>query len=296
MKHLLIYNPWAGHGYAQKHLTRIQDHMVSIDLDYDILITKHQGHGIELVEKADLSVYDGLLAAGGDGTLFEVINGYYRNTSSRKPPLGVIPVGTGNAFVRDMDMHHHDWRPALDVIKAGVTRQFDVGRFISEGNTWYYLNILGLGLVADITATARKLKVLGNISYTLGSLYHILALSTHKVRMDIDGEQIERDNVFVEISNTRYTANFLMAPHARTDDGLLDITMLKPKSRLGLIRAFPKIITGEHIHMEEIETYQARDIKVETSIPKVLTPDGELLGSTPIQVSCLQQDISVFWK
>lgn len=296
MKHLLVFNPWAGHGYAGKHLAQIQDYMKSIDLDVELMGTKQQGHGIELVENADLSKYAGIIAAGGDGTLFEVINGYYRNQGTEKPPLGVLPVGTGNAFVRDMDMHDHDWQPALDVIKAGATRKFDVGRFKTEGNTWYYLNILGLGLVADIGATAKKLKVFGNVSYTLGSLYHILALSTHKVIMDIDGEHLERDNVFVEISNTRYTANFLMAPNARTDDGLLDVTMLKPKSRLGLIKAFPKIITGEHIHMEEIETFQASNIKIETDIPKILTPDGELMGSTPLEVDCLKQAIDVFWK
>ena len=270
--------------------------MKSINLDYDLVATKQQGHGVDLVEKADLSSYDGVIAAGGDGTLFEVINGYYRNDSAEKPTLGVLPVGTGNAFVRDMDMHDHDWQPALDVIKAGKTRKFDVGRFKTEGETWYYLNILGLGLVADIGATAKKLKVFGNISYTLGSFYHILALSTHKVIMEIDGEHLERENVFVEISNTRYTANFLMAPNARTDDGLLDVTMLKPKSRLGLIKAFPKIITGEHIHMEEIETFQASRIKIETDMPKILTPDGELMGSTPLEVDCLKQAIDVFWK
>lgn len=296
MKHLLVLNPWAGHGYSGKHITEIQQYMDRIGLDYELLTTQRQGHAIELVEAADLSKYKGLIAGGGDGTLFEVINGYYRNMTNEKPPLGVLPVGTGNAFVRDMDMHDHDWQEALDVIKSGKTRRVDVGRFRIEGETWYYLNILGLGLVADIGATAKKLKIFGNISYTLGSLYHILALSTHKVNMVIDGEPLERDNIFVEISNTRYTANFLMAPHASTNDGLLDITMLKPKSRLGLIKAFPKIITGEHIHMEEIETFQARNIRIETDVPKILTPDGELMGSTPLEVDCLKQAVHVFWK
>jgi len=296
MKHLLVYNPWAGHGNAGKILPQVEDYMKSVELPYELMLTEHQGHGVELVEKADLSQYVGVIAAGGDGTLFEVINGYYRNTGTQKPTIGVLPVGTGNAFVRDMDLHHHDWKPALDIIKAGATRKFDVGRFKTEGETWYYLNILGLGLVADIGATANKIKALGNISYTLGSLYHILKLSTHKVTMEIDGQHIERDNVFVEISNTRYTANFLMAPAAKTDDGLLDVTILGPKSRIGLIRSFPKIITGEHIHMEEVETFQAAHIKIETNIPKVLTPDGELMGSTPLEIDCLKQAIDVFWK
>jgi len=296
MKQLIIYNPWAGHGYAGKNLAEIEAYMDQIGLPYEIQQTKHQGHGIELTQEADFSQYAGIIAAGGDGTLFEVINGYYRNPSPTKLPIGVLPVGTGNAFVRDMNLHHHDWKPALDVIKAGVTQKFDVGHFITEGETWYFLNILGLGIVADIGATAIKMKSLGNISYTLGSLYHILKLKPYQVKLEIDGQILERENIFVEISNTRYTANFLMAPAAKTDDGLLDVTILSPKGRVGLMQSFPKIITGEHIHMKEVETFQASHIRVETNIPKILTPDGELMASTPIEVNCLKQAIDVFWE
>ncbi|MBC8192449.1 MAG: diacylglycerol kinase family lipid kinase [Candidatus Marinimicrobia bacterium] len=296
MKNLIIFNPWAGHGHAGKILPQIEAYLHEIDFDYDILITEHQGHGVDLTRDADFSQYGGVIAAGGDGTLYEVINGYYRNDSPVRIPIGVLPVGTGNAFVRDMDLHHHDWKPALDIIKTGATRKFDVGHFTTEGKTYYYLNILGLGLVADIGATALKMKALGNISYTLGSLYHILKLKPFKIKMEIDDQVIERENVFVEISNTRYTANFLMAPAAKTDDGLLDVTILGPKSRIGLIRSFPKIITGEHIHMKEVECFQASHIRIETNIPKILTPDGELMGSTPLEVDCLKQAIEVFWK
>ncbi|MCF7808741.1 MAG: diacylglycerol kinase family lipid kinase [Candidatus Marinimicrobia bacterium] len=296
MKKLIIFNPWAGHGYAGKTLGEIESYLNKIDMPYDLVATQQKGHGIELTRQADFSQYDGIIAAGGDGTLFEVINGYYQNSSSNRLPIGIMPVGTGNAFIRDMNLHDHDWKTAIDIIRAGKTRKCDVGHFTTEGNTWYYLNILGLGIVADIGATALKLKALGNISYTIGSLYEILRLKPYKIKLTIDDKTIKRENVFVEISNTRYTANFLMAPFAKTDDGLLDVTILSPKGRIGLIRSFPKIITGEHIHMKEIETFQASYIRVETDIPKVLTPDGELMGSTPLEVNCLKHAIDVFWE
>ncbi|MBT3254275.1 MAG: diacylglycerol kinase family lipid kinase [Candidatus Marinimicrobia bacterium] len=296
MKNLIIYNPWAARGRAGKLLPQIKAYLQEIDLDCDILITDHHGHGLELVKEADFSQYSAVIAAGGDGTLFEVINGYFRNNSSPRIPIGVIPVGTSNAFVKDMELHDHDWKPALDIIKAAKTQKFDVGRFANEEQTWYYLNILGVGLVADIVATANKLKFLGSVSYTLGSFYHILRLKTFQVKLDLDGQLVERENVFVEISNSRYTGNYLMAPAAKTDDGLLDITILGPKSRIGLMRSFPKIITGEHIHMEEVDCFQASHIKIESNIPKVLTPDGELMGTTPLEIDCLKQAIDVFWK
>ncbi len=296
MKQLIIFNPWAGHGYAGKTLAQIEAYLEEIQLPYDLLKTTHPGHGIELTQNADFSQYSGIIAAGGDGTLFEVINGYYQNSSKVRLPIGVIPVGTGNAFVRDMNLHDHDWKHALDVIKAGKTRKFDVAQFTTEGETWYYLNILGLGVISDIIVTGQKLKVLGNISYTIGSLYQILRLKPYHIKLEVDGQVIERENVFVEISNTRYTSSFLMAPAAKTDDGLLDVTILGPKGRIGLMRSFPKIVSGEHIHMKEVETFQASHIRVETDIPKVLSPDGELMGSTPLEVNCLKHAIDVFWK
>lgn len=296
MKKLIIFNPWAGHGYAGKTQGEIESYLNEIGMAYDLLRTEHKGHGIELTKNADFSQYDGIIAAGGDGTLFEVINGYYHNTSSNRLPIGIMPVGTGNAFIRDMNLHDHDWKTAIDIVRGGKTRKCDVGHFTTEGKTWYYLNILGLGIVADIGETAIKLKALGNISYTIGSLYQILKLKPYNIKLTVDDETIERENVFVEISNTRYTANFLMAPFAKTDDGLLDVTILSPKGRIGLIRSFPKIITGEHIHMKEIETFQASYIRVESDIPKILTPDGELMGSTPLEVNCLKHAIDVFWE
>jgi diacylglycerol kinase (ATP) len=87
-----------------------------------------------------------------------------------------------------------------------------------------------------------------------------------------------------------------MAPNALIDDGLLDITILKKMSRRKLLSSFPKIFTGEHIHLPEVETYQAKRIKIVSKKPKVLSPDGELIGITPVEIECLNQAIEVFWK
>lgn len=97
-----------------------------------------------------------------------------------------------------------------------------------------------------------------------------------------------------EISNTRYTSNFLMAPGASIDDGLLDVTLLGKASRTRLLRCFPKIFTGEHVHLDEVETFKAKKITLHTDEPKILAPDGENLGSTPVEVECLQRAIKVF--
>ena len=297
MKVLLVYNPFAGHGRAQKILPEVEAYFQEKEIEFDLRMTDYHEHGIQIVAETDLSQYDGVVAAGGDGTLFEVINGYYQNESKKnKIPIGVLPVGTGNAFARDLELLNTHWKDAIDIIALQSPRKVDVGQFISHGETYYFLNILGLGFVADVTEFALKLKALGNLSYTLGVLQKTIFLSSHKLTITINGQEYQRDNTFVEISNTRWTANFLMAPSAEIDDGFLDVTLLGKLGRIKLLKSFPKIFTGDHIYLDEVETFKAKEIKIETDVPKVLTPDGELLGITPIEVKCLHKAVEVFWR
>lgn len=296
MKILLVYNPHAGYKRAQKILPDVLNRFSRRGIDFDLRMTAYPGHAVQIVRDSDFRHYDGLVAAGGDGTLYEVINGYFQNGSEKRIPLGVLPTGTGNAFARDIYSDGLSWDKAIEVIGRNRLRKVDVGCFRINNQNYYYLNILGLGFVADVTRTAKGLKLFGNIAYTLGVFYQTLLLRSHQLTIEIDGQVFERENIFVEISNTRYTSNFLMAPHAKIDDGLLDITLLGKLSRRRLLQCFPKIFTGEHIDLDEIETFQARHVSIKTDVDKVLTPDGELVGTTPVDVACLHQAVEVFWE
>ncbi len=250
MKILLIYNPHAGHKRAHKLLPEVEAEFNRYDVNFDLQLTDYPEHGIEIISQTDFSKYDGIIAAGGDGTIFEVINGYYKNNQSQKPPLGVLPVGTGNAFARDLNLHTDHWKDAVKIISQNRTKGVDVGHFKTHGQDYYFLNILGVGFVADVTQTAHKLKFVGNISYTLGVLYRTIFLKPDKMKIYLDDNLIERACTFIEVSNTRYTSNFLMAPAAKIDDGLFDITIAGQFGRLKLLQSFPKIFTGEHINLE----------------------------------------------
>ncbi len=296
MRVLLVYNAQAAHKRAKKILPDVETCFIGKGIKFDLQLTDYPEHAVDIVGKADFGQYDGVIAAGGDGTLFEVINGYYKNSDSGKIPLGVLPIGTGNAFARDFELDVSRWENAVEIISLGKPRYVDVGKYHTHGRDYYFLNILGLGFVADVGKTAQKFKIFGNISYTLGVFYQMVFLKAYRIKIEADGRTFERENIFVEISNTRYTSNFLMAPNAEIDDGLLDVTLLDKATRRRLIQCFPKIFTGEHIHMDEVEQFKAKKITVETDIPKVLTPDGELMGITPVQVECLHKAVPVFWK
>jgi len=295
LKILLIYNPYAGHKRAGKLLPEVKAEFTKYGIDFDLCLTDYPGHGVEIVANADFTNYEGLVAAGGDGTIFEVINGYYKNKSTRRLPLAILPVGTGNAFARDLNLHVDRWKVAIKIISEDRTKGVDVGYFKTHDQEYYFLNILGVGFVADVTQTAHKLKIFGNISYTIGVLYRTIFLKPDKMKIYLDDHLIEASCTFIEVSNTRYTSNFLMAPNAKIDDGLFDLTNAKQFGRLKLLQSFPKIFTGEHIHLEEVQTFQAKKIKIECETTKVLTPDGELVGITPVEIKCLPRAIEVYW-
>ena len=144
----------------------------------------------------------------------------------------VIPIGRDNAFARDVNLSPEKWEEAIDILLTGKTKKIDIGLFRMQREEFYFLNILGFGFVTDVAGTAYKLRAFGYLSYMLGVFYRTIALKPYYLKMEIDGEIIERENVFTEISNTRYTGkDFLMAPSAKIDDGFLDVTLLNKLSR-----------------------------------------------------------------
>lgn len=294
MKLLLVANPCAGHGRAGRLLTQIDEICGDLGLEVDTRLTERPGHATEIIETEELAQFDGVVATGGDGTVFEAVNGLFRNPAGPAVPFGILPMGTGNSFSRDLGLKRGQVKEALDVVAGGGTRAVDVGHCRTADRDLYYLNILGLGFVSDVTATAAKLKLLGNSSYTLGVVYRTIFLDTFHLELELDGEAIEREATFLEISNSRFTADFLMAPDARIDDGLLDITLLGKISRRRLLRLFPTVFRGEHVRYPEVEIFTARRIRVVSDQPKILSPDGELVGTTPAEITCLHRALDVF--
>jgi YegS/Rv2252/BmrU family lipid kinase len=293
---LVVHNPQAGNGRGSRLLPHIEERFRTRGCDVHVRSTRSPGHATELVREAQLGEYDGIVAAGGDGTVHEVVTGYFQNPSRDGGPIGIIPNGTGNAFAREMGLLGSDWEKAVDAIVRGETRVVDVTRFETDGSTYHSLNILGVGFVSDVTETSVGLKFLGNHAYLLATFWRLLGLRTYPLRLTVDGDEMDVDACFATVSNSRYTGTtFLIAPRAEVDDGLLDLVVLKGISRLRVIQIFRTIFTGAHVHEPEVEYRQARKIRIEAAEPRVLNVDGEVLGSTPVDLECLPRALRLFW-
>ena len=257
--------------------------------------TRYAGHGSELVASAQLSDFDGLVAAGGDGTVFEVLNGLYQHPKTARIPLGLLPIGTGNAFARELDLESDVVNSAIELLARGHTRQVDVGFVKSADHSFYFVNIISMGFAVDAGLTAQKIKFLGKAAYTLATLWQVLKLKSYPLEMCIDGERTTSDNVFVTISNSRFTGtHFLIAPGAEIDDGQFDVTILANLPRSRLLKLFPTIYSGRHIEYTEVSSRKATQISIRSPKGLLLGPDGEFFGHSPAEISCLPQDLTIF--
>lgn len=281
----LIANPSAGGRKGTRIIPKVEFLLRHHAIDYRLFVTQYHEHAMTIAERLPPQRFDGIVALGGDGTNFHVLNGLLRNYApDALPPLGIIPVGSGNSFARDLGIcSSADGMRAL--IRA-KTRPVDVCSFSQNEARWYFVNLAGFGFVTDVAQTAHQLKRFGNFSYVLGILYRMLSLRFHNMELTLDGQCIHGRNCFVEFCNSRYTGGkMLIAPDAKIDDGWFDVVVVGPLSRLSLLTTFPKIFKGTHGQNPAVRIYRAQTAEVTTDPPKTLLPDGELCGSTPTRIA-----------
>ncbi len=272
----------------------LQEKLDEFQFEYEIIRVETTTEAKKDIITADFNNFDALISVGGDGTLFHVLNGYLKNKSEKRIPLGLIPVGTGNALSKDLNLEAGNISLALQAIKKGVTKSFDIGKITDSKSDYYFANIAGCGFVTDVASTAQKLKFLGKLSYTFGVLYRTVFLKPFDVSIITENGEFNHSVIFIEVSNTRFTgSDFLMAPGAVVNDGYLDLTLLKKLSRFRLLQGLLKIFSGTHVHMPEVEVIKSKSMTITTSVPKQLTVDGEIFGYTPVTIDCENNRIEV---
>jgi diacylglycerol kinase (ATP) len=289
----MIVNPHAGKrqglAVAETACSELETHGHNVK----ILISKKPGDSIKIAESIEISRYDGILAVGGDGTLFEVINGILRNNPDPDISIGQIPVGTGNSFIKDLGISSLE--DALGVILGGKNKKIDLGEFTCNTGNFYFINLLGTGFVSNVAYRAKKYKIMGSFSYILGVLEEVIVLKASNIEINIDGTIIKREAIFTEICNSRYTGgDMLMAPDASIDDGFLDIIILNKVNRRKLLSLFPPIFKGNHVKDAAVEVFKGKNISLKSDRPLVLTPDGETFGETPIEIKHHPKKIKMF--
>jgi diacylglycerol kinase (ATP) len=173
--------------------------------------------------------------------------------------------------------------------------RIDVGRAECARDDFYFLNIIGAGLPVEAMRAADRLKPLGAAAYSVAAFWRAIVLKSYRLIIEINKESIEEDALFVEVSNTRYTGtSFLMAPAARFDDGLFDVTLVRRLPRGRLLRLFPTIYSGRHVEFDEVTTLQTDQVCIRAPAGLPLAADGEFRGETPVTIRCLPRELEIY--
>lgn len=269
---------------GRRQLPQIEKTFQDSKINYDLYVSQFHEHIIEIAASLDIDSYDGIIGIGGDGTNYQVINGLLAKFLPKQiPPVGILPVGSGNSFARDLGIE--TLYDGLNAVIGRQIRKVDVCSFSQGQRSHFFVNLTGLGFVTDVADTARKYKIFKDASYLIGVLYRTINLSCHMLEIEIDGNKIVGENCFVECCNSMYTGGgMIMAPEAKIDDGLMDIIIAGRLSRTSLLATLPKIYNGTHVNHPAVQYIQAKKAVIRTVPEKKLLPDGEIVGSTPTTV------------
>ena len=262
--------------------------------DLSVIVTTYPGHAKELATRLKLDEYDGFLILGGDGTFHEVVNGMLERCDSTTLPIGLIPGGSGNSLLHDLDLV--DPMLAAEAIVSQNTRFIDVARIEMNQMVMYSANLIGWGLVTDVGRRSEMFRRLGTSRYTISSIVEILLRKTRRARLVIDGTTFVKDFTFVVACNSIHVGRGMkMAPYAELDDGLIDLIIVDANiSRRRLFLVLPKLFDGTHINEPEVSYHRASRFSLFPEVDGILNIDGEMVGTTPISVKTLEKAVEIF--
>ncbi|WP_163539171.1 diacylglycerol kinase [Gracilibacillus sp. YIM 98692] len=286
----IIYNPTSGREGFKKELANVLIRFEEAGYETSVHATTGEGDATKAAKYAVKREFDLIVAAGGDGTINEVIQGIAEQ--DYRPKLAIIPGGTTNDFARALSIPR-EIHKAVDVILEQNIRPLDIGKV----NDHYFMNIAGGGKLTELTyEVPSKLKtVLGQLAYYLKGVEMLPSLRPTKVQIEYDGKWFEEEIMLFLVSNTNSVGGFeKLAPEAKMDDGYFDLVILKKMNLAEFVRIASLATRGAHLGDKNIFYTRANRIKVNTEEKMQLNLDGEYGGLLPGEFMNLYQHIEFF--
>jgi YegS/Rv2252/BmrU family lipid kinase len=278
---LVIINPTARSERARTLCRKIEH----LSTRAYVRITNGPGEARALAEQAAAEGYEQVVAAGGDGTINEVVNGL----AGSKTALGLLPLGTMNVFATELGLPTGNLRKCWDIIEQGVHKPVDLLR----ANEHYFVQLAGIGFDAQIVAATSFdfKKTLGPLSYIISATQ---IASKKPPQLTVRGGGKTRDGSFVMIGNGRYYGGpFVLFKEAKVDDGLLDVLIFKNLGYLDIVRYFQAIMLGNHTALSDVEYFQTAQARVTSAEPVPVEVDGDVICTAPVTFKVLPKGLLV---
>lgn len=303
VKWFVIVNPVSGSGKGLDDFPLISKLLRDNEIVCEAVFTEHKCHATELTVSAVTAGYRHIIVVGGDGTLHEVVNGLFiqQVVTPSDVTIALISVGTGNDWIRMYGLPKH-YSSVIRAIKEGYTFLQDVAAVEYEESryrqTRYMANVAGVGFDAAVIERGQRMRSKGRSGASLYIRALIKTFFSYKhtgVKIWVDDRLIYNNLLFsLAIGVGKYNGGGIQQlPAAIADDGLLDVTLIKPLHWWHILFRLRRFFNGEIYSIGHVQHIQGSKIRIESSPEIMLEVDGELLGVTPVELKVLHRAVKV---
>ena len=276
----LIFNPIANLGRAW-HIAASLRPIVYEFGGADWTGTVYPTHATELARQAGEEGYDLVVAMGGDGTVHEVVNGLMQVSSTHRPALGIVPVGSGNDFAHSLGISAQA-DTALRQVLSGSPKPIDIGQFrLGDGQIEYFSNTVGIGFDTIVTIHSRQVPFFQGFGVYFIAVLKTILQNYAPFRINIETETGSRQEemlMLVLCNGGREGGGFHVAPTSKPDDGLLNFTSVQKISRLRMLMTLPRFMNGTQDELPYVHSGSFRSMKLVSESPLFIHADGEIIG------------------
>lgn len=285
----LIVNPTAGSGYALTVADRLEQLLKQLKVDYRML---KPDCGLQTTAMARNAAQDdstdAVISVGGDGTIFDVATGLYGS----KKPLGIIPAGTGNDFIKSVGLPREP-EEAMRFILSHQPRPVDIGAV----NERFFMNVCGTGF--DVTvldyAEAAKKRFRGLTPYLIGLIKAIAHYKPVHIRMTVDGVTEEKDCLICSVANGRWIGGGIpICPVAKPNDGKLDLVLIDDVPRWKIPLYLPGLLKGKCLSFPFAKHVLCEKVELESKGMRI-NVDGDILPMDRVSFGILPGSLNLYW-
>jgi diacylglycerol kinase (ATP) len=289
----LIVNPNADLGRAWRWASDLRP-MVSELGGADWAGTVYPTHAIELARQAAEEGYELVIAAGGDGTVHEVVNGLMQVPREKRPRLGIVPLGSGNDFSSALGVDPRSSH-AIRQILEGQPRSIDVGVIQDgRGRKEYWSNAIGIGFDATVVIRSRQVPLVRGFFIYLVAVLQTIILNHDAPRLKVvtDQESWDEEMLLLVLCNGgREGGGFYICPAARPDDGVFHYTAVGKVTRPKMLSLLPRFMNGTHTELKEVRIGQFKKLELCSDKPLTIHTDGEIFAGFGVDVRKLSVEI-----
>ena len=290
----VIINLTSGNGSCKRKWSLVKKLLKDYSFNFNHAFTEHANHSTTIVQNAIEKGFRNIICVGGDGTLHNIVNGIMlqNNVSTATIKVGIIPVGTGNDWVKTHNIPK-DIKKAIQLIKNGNTKLQDIGKMELADkniNSIYFMNLAGIGFDGYVVNHMEKYKRFGALSYLIGALFGLFSFKNFNSQVLLNSEDISGKTLMILIGLCKYSGGGMQLTKTPNPfDGLLDVTIAKNFSKFDILLNMPKLFNGKIINFKKVACYKTASIEIIVNKEEhsYIQADGEFIGKGHLKATII---------